>query len=331
MGLADGHSTWRKHVRRWLPALAIAMALVTLCGGAAELWWGFELITHFTLQQLVLGLLVAATCADLRMWRWAGVALIPVGVGAWLVLPSYMPRERPAALEAPLRVMTFNMHGSSDNATEVAAFVGASDCDVVALLEVSLGVDEVLAQIDGYRLAAVQARADNFGLALLTRLPDLRAELMRLPNGDAAAIEATVPRQGKVWHLLALHTWPPVQAERAQERNVDLRFAAAWARRDGHRIVLGDLNVTPYSPYFRNLLDRGNLVDSRRGFGVQATWPQWPSFLAWARIPIDHILHDPGLTTTTRRVGPALGSDHRPVIATLATAAGEQGAFSTSP
>ena len=38
------------------------------------------------------------------------------------------------------------------------------------------------------------------------------------------------------------------------------------------------------------------------------------------KIPIDHAFHDPRLTTTARRVGPAVGSDHLPLEFELAPA-----------
>ena len=44
----------------------------------------------------------------------------------------------------------------------------------------------------------------------------------------------------------------------------------------------------------------------------------WPAFLPMpARIPIDHVMTGSGLRVVERTVGPDLGSDHRPVIATI--------------
>lgn len=307
----------RAYLRRRVPALAIALAVVALAGLGAPLWWGLELLTHFALQQLVLALLVAATCADLREWRWAAVALAPVALGSRAIAPAFVPMEVPTALGRPLRVMSFNMHGGTDNAHEVASFVAASECDVVVLLEVRSGMEEAL-QGSGYRVAASELRMDNFGVALLTRVPDLEADLVRMPDGDVPAVQATLTWDGDTWHLLGVHTWPPLGGHLARVRNDGLRFAATWARGEGRRVVLGDLNVTPYSPHFDTLLAEGRLVDSRRGHGIQSSWPQWPWLLTWAQVPIDHVLHDQGTATLSRRVGPSLGSDHRSVIATLA-------------
>jgi endonuclease/exonuclease/phosphatase (EEP) superfamily protein YafD len=51
--------------------------------------------------------------------------------------------------------------------------------------------------------------------------------------------------------------------------------------------------------------------DSRRGYGIQPTWPAGvPALL----IPLDHLLHTPDIVITSRRVGADAGSDHYPVI-----------------
>ena len=76
-------------------------------------------------------------------------------------------------------------------------------------------------------------------------------------------------------------------------------------------LVVGDLNTTPWSPYFKDLLKLGALRNSMKGWGVQTTWPATSYPL---RIPIDHALHSPGLVILNREIGPDVGSDHLPVI-----------------
>jgi hypothetical protein len=81
-------------------------------------------------------------------------------------------------------------------------------------------------------------------------------------------------------------------------------------------VVVGDLNITPWSHAFRSL-ERAGLRNSQRGFGLQATWPAgYGPFM----VPIDHALHSRDLTVTHREVGPAHGSSHRSVLVELAPA-----------
>jgi len=76
-------------------------------------------------------------------------------------------------------------------------------------------------------------------------------------------------------------------------------------------ILLGDLNITSWSPHFQDLLESSGLRDSRLGWGIQPTWPANPWLL---RIPIDHALVSRDVRVIARRTGPAIYSDHRPIV-----------------
>lgn len=96
-------------------------------------------------------------------------------------------------------------------------------------------------------------------------------------------------------------------------RNEQLEEIAEFVRdKPGHVVVLGDLNVTPWSKSFQKFTESANLRDSRRGFGVNATWPAW---LGGLGIPIDHCLVSEGIVVRNVETGESVGSDHRPLIA----------------
>jgi endonuclease/exonuclease/phosphatase family metal-dependent hydrolase len=57
------------------------------------------------------------------------------------------------------------------------------------------------------------------------------------------------------------------------------------------------------------------LADSHRGHGFESSWPTWSPLL---RAPIDNCLVSAGLAVTKRTRGPALGSDHYPLLVELA-------------
>jgi endonuclease/exonuclease/phosphatase (EEP) superfamily protein YafD len=80
--------------------------------------------------------------------------------------------------------------------------------------------------------------------------------------------------------------------------------------------VVGDFNMTPWSPYFPEILRVSGLKNSLVGAGFQPSWPSWlPALL---RIPIDHALVSEEFEVVERKVGPHIGSDHRPLIIKIA-------------
>ena len=82
---------------------------------------------------------------------------------------------------------------------------------------------------------------------------------------------------------------------------------------------MGDLNTTSWSPFFSDLIEESGLRDSRKGFGIQTTWPDGLFLL---RIPIDHCLVSKDISVLDRRVGPSIGSDHFPVTVDLVLTSG---------
>ncbi len=76
-------------------------------------------------------------------------------------------------------------------------------------------------------------------------------------------------------------------------------------------MVLGDLNVTPWSPFFRDLLREGALRNARKGYGLR---PTWPTMLPPLLIPVDHCLVSSGVTVHDCRAGRNVGSDHYPLV-----------------
>src|SRR5690606_38520127 len=104
-------------------------------------------------------------------------------------------------------------------------------------------------------------------------------------------------------------------------RSAQLAALAGYATQfKGPSIIAGDINVTPWSPLFESVKNRSGLRDSGLGFGYQPTWPTMLPF-AIQRIPIDHVLISKHFHVSHRALGPAMGSDHFPLIVDLQLAA----------
>lgn len=79
-------------------------------------------------------------------------------------------------------------------------------------------------------------------------------------------------------------------------------------------IIIGDFNSTPWSSYFQQLIRLGKLHDSEAGFGIQ---PSWSTLMPLPLVPIDHCVYTNEFVTTSRQVGPTIGSDHLPLFVEL--------------
>jgi endonuclease/exonuclease/phosphatase (EEP) superfamily protein YafD len=200
----------------------------------------------------------------------------------------------------------------------VVDYIRETDPDVVVLHEASLPWETAMESAGlGYEIAKSRSPDLIFGTLVLTKTS---AGVLTFGFSETAprAVEITTVVDG--WEvpvtILASHPLAPTDAERASLRDAQLQFAAEWASdQSGPYMVVGDLNATPWSWPFRNLLSTGNLRNSQIGFGVQ------PSFAASSnplfRVPIDHLVHSDALLVRQRRLGPPLGSDHFPLLVDL--------------
>ncbi|HHW75466.1 MAG TPA: hypothetical protein GX399_00275 [Xanthomonadaceae bacterium] len=302
----------------WPGLLTTAGALAciaTLAGFAGQLWWGFELASHFRVQYaaaLGLGALLALVW---RRARWAAVFAGFALLNAALLAPRFLPlaEARTAADGPAFRALLANVNSANRDHERIRHTIIAYDPDFVVLLEVTPWLLDHLADLaDRYPYRAAEPREDNFGIALFSRRPFLRADIVQFSAAGLPSIIAGFAADGRRFTLLGTHPLPPVGAGQAQDRNDQLARLAAFARQTRQPLLLlGDLNISPWSPHFERLLADSGLRDSGRGRGIL---PSWPVGCPPLRIPIDHALSSAGIQIQRRETGPDLGSDHYPVI-----------------
>jgi endonuclease/exonuclease/phosphatase (EEP) superfamily protein YafD len=155
---------------------------------------------------------------------------------------------------------------------------------------------------------------DTDGTAIYSQFPLLNPEVKSLGGGRKAVI-VEMEIQGQPVVLIAVHPSNAVGREFVEERNRQLDAIAAEVRsRSGTIILAGDMNTTPWSPYYKRSLGKMQLFNARRGFGVLPTWIVIHPFFA---IPIDHILLSQNIRVTRLHSGAPVGSDHLPLVAEL--------------
>ncbi|MFN4147595.1 MAG: endonuclease/exonuclease/phosphatase family protein, partial [Runella sp.] len=79
-------------------------------------------------------------------------------------------------------------------------------------------------------------------------------------------------------------------------------------------LVVGDLNITPWSVFYQRMITHSGLSNCRDGFGWQPTWHYWGGPM---RIPIDHALVNAKLETVDFRTEGYNKSDHLPLVIDL--------------
>lgn len=290
--------------------VGIGLFMATVFSFLGRFCWVCDLFSHFRVQVFQIALILIG----LAIWKKSNPLLIVFIVLACLnyafVLPLYFGRP-PAATEKPARAMLMNILASNGNAERVLAAIKAADPDLLLLEEVTPKWAKKLASLDyPYRVADV--RDDCFGIMLLSRYPLSNTNVIFVGTAGVPTLTADVYLpQGEI-SLIGTHPLPPFNAEYSRHRNAQLAAlpeVVSWQKNPV--LLIGDLNSSPWSFYFKRLLKQSGLKNSMQGFGFQ---PSWPAGFRLMRIPIDHVLHDEDIVIHNRAVGGNVGSDHLPVI-----------------
>jgi len=316
-------------VRRGIHAVGVVLTLTllaaTLCAAGAAHLWLFDLAVHFYVQYAALGLVGFILLLVARAPAWALLALGVAGYSAMCAAPALvthpvsMPRvagEAASGEPVRLRVVSINVFYANDDHSTVIDFLRREHPDAVALMEMNADWRKSLEPLlkdfpHRYQTTGNGGR----GITLWSRLPMKDAAVLPIGVRAEPAIAATLEIHGREVRVFAVHTTWPMAPASAGRRNQQLERLAEHARAVTlPLVVVGDLNISPFSPHFQKLLADGHLRSGSEGFGWQATWP---TFMLPAGIQIDHALVNSRLTVEHFGKGTSVGSDHFPIVADL--------------
>jgi endonuclease/exonuclease/phosphatase (EEP) superfamily protein YafD len=298
-----------------------AACAATLFGFLGRLWWVWDLCAHFRVQYLLALAVVLVVTLVRRRFVVGGVFGLFAAANLACIAPYYWPVA--TAIDQPsasLRLISVNVHTANQHFDLVRQLVLDYDPDVVLLMEVDADWVAALQELRArYPYWQVAVREDNFGIALCSKRPFAACRTLYLGAAELPSIAAEIEVEGQSLTLVGTHPLPPTSAAYTAARNEQLASVAQYvAAIPGLKIVMGDLNTTPWSHCFREFIASTKLVDSARGRGVQ---PSWPTSRLVLRIPIDFCLVSETMAVTDRHIGPDIGSDHFPVIVDVAVPA----------
>ena len=288
------------------------LAAATLVGFFGHLFWVFDLFSHFRVQIFQAFLVLIGIALWRRRNKQAVVFVLLACINYAVVLPFYFGRP-PVATEPPVRAMLMNLNASNGNTERVLAAIRAADPDLLLLEEVTpRWAGELCVLAADYRYRVSDSRDDCFGIMLLSKFPLSRTNVVVIGDAGVPSIIANVHLPRGEISLIGTHPVPPISSPYFKHRNEQLSALPSFVRGQKKPVLLiGDLNVSPWSVHFIRLLKDSGLKNSMARFGFQPTWPVSQRFL---RIPLDQLLHDEKIIIHNRVIGADVGSDHFPLI-----------------
>jgi endonuclease/exonuclease/phosphatase (EEP) superfamily protein YafD len=298
---------------------SIGLILVSLAGYWGKLHLYLELAAHFKWQYLILSLcpfffFLLQFCFKSRQ-KLEKLGLILSGfclvINLGEILPWYFPHHwfNQDIQGQELRVLLSNMDKYKDNSDRAIALIQKERPDIIE-------TGFLPAFWLGDRGLSAETRFLD-GTLILSHIPLENPQIKSLGGGRKSLL-ANLQISGQLISLIAVHPSKATGQIYFEERNRQLEAIADYAATLKNPVILiGDMNVTMWSPYYRDLIKKTQFQNVRAGFGIL---PTWPTFQPLLYIPIDHCLVSPDFQVLKVRRGPAIGSDHFPLITDLTLA-----------
>ena len=246
--------------------------------------------------------LAAGFAATFAFHVWLGI-----GSAAFSTSTVAQAAESDAAAQSSLSIVSINTWDGAHNVEELRAYLATGPADVVVLSELGpekQGLPSMLSSVYPYQRSC--AHRYDCSLALLSRVPFEAAGTVAYTRELPAFVWARFPG---ALHVIGTHLYRPSRKPGLHSRQTEA-VARMIKRIDGPVVLAGDLNMSPWSYAYKSLRMQAGLKAAR---WLMPSWPAWP--LNVPQVALDHILITQDLTFAASGTGPAVGSDHLPVLA----------------
>ena len=284
-------------------------------GFFSHLDWRLGWYGHPRPQYWAAGVLACAWLAWHEKWGWFMLPMLGIGINIAVLAPFYERIELTDEVgHYDLSILHLNTNRGEADLDVLDRF----PADVLFLQEVTPGLEvRFKDEFPDYEVAISHPLTTTQGVAMLIHQDAaIEPELMTVHHmpwyNYRPLITTRVRLNDKRLYLMSLHTSRPHHDHADAFQQLEIDAAAEWSREQqsfGSEVVMvGDLNLTPWSTRFQQFLISSHTSDSMIGFGIQNSWTAFVP--QWMGLPIDHAVHSKGLVVLDRQTAPVAGSDH---------------------
>ncbi len=310
----------------WSIGLAIIVGLI-MFGNTLfpRLHFLFDVMGNFQWQWVLVLLALATYQAIRRRWLWMSLILAIAFFPAMNILTLYVPGWQPARGDTVLRVMSLNIRYDNQQMDQLHQLIRDVDPDVICVAEMTPRQVAQLAAMGTEFPYSSQHRHLPCGNVIFSKysMNDVPVWTGNLASNWLPMTVVQIQVEGQSVILVHAHLTSPTSMNRWNKREKQisqLHELVETLDRHPHIVMVGDFNATTHCYSLWQLLEQTRMRDSRRGFGLQNSWPSW----FWPlRICIDHVFVSQHVHVHDRRVEQNVGSDHLPVVADLSFASPE--------
>ncbi|PCI56023.1 MAG: hypothetical protein COB36_04310 [Alphaproteobacteria bacterium] len=310
-----------REVIRIANILAFTLVAAYLLSLGASIHWLADLFRHFMHQYFIGSLILTPIMLYFRRFLTSITLIIVLCLSFYEIYSSseqIQPIDQTHA--STLKIVHYNRRYSLHNHRVMTEWLIKENPDIFVIQETGATHSKAIEGLrELYPYQIHEPRKNAFGLILASKhkiIQSVTHKNIRYALDNLYVHALIQLSDGQRISIYTSHPPPPTSALLQTQRNQDISVVVDAIQNDNtaNIIFMGDWNITPYSPYFQDLLSATGLKNQHNSFYAPPTWPSvFPSPLV--QIPIDHILHKGDLHLISKRKGPHLDSDHFPIIA----------------
>ena len=300
--------------------LSLGAIFFSLAGYFGRLSLYFEFASGYKLQFLLISLCCGFYFLLTRKRFWLAVNLACVLLNLAVILPWYFNRVAITNPEqyAPLKVLSYNVLWKNKAYQKAIALIEAEQPDIAVFQEAVPHWHKSLAPLNA--LYPYHFRAKKLEIEVFSKLP-LIAPQIKLYGTYRGMVIADLKIGQNFVEFIATHAYPQLYFGHTgweiRNRHLEEGIGDYVGSLNRPAIVIGDLNVSLWSPFYHTMVERSGLHNARLGRGILPTHSIVAPQIAALSAPIDHCLITPDIQVKDFRLGKAIGSDHLPIIAEL--------------
>ncbi len=282
--------------------------------------WLTELAVSLTTLHFIstIALILVFAFLKKRSFVFAGLILL-LGQGA-LMTQTYINATpfMTGQTGEKLTIFQYNTHLHSGGGKKIVDWIELNHekLDIVFLQEINPELKSELKRLRVIFPYSICPEGSRFERAFFSKLPIKAASLRPYETTYSHYTDVTIETvNGKELQFIGIHAMCPASPDHLIMRNAQFTELARILNKSEvkHHMILGDFNVTPYSPAYKRLIKQAHLKYPRTHTGP------WPSHIDtnFLRIHIDHLLVSDAIDYVSQHVGDNIASDHLPVLTTV--------------
>ncbi|MEM9777529.1 MAG: endonuclease/exonuclease/phosphatase family protein, partial [Chloroflexota bacterium] len=299
-----------------LAVLGSAAVVFISIGGFFPQWaWWLNWYSHPRPHYFVAALFAVGWFACQRKWMLTALPLIAVAINGGILAPFFFPTV--LSQDKGSASLTMAHLNTNQGQADVSA-LNETAADIIFLQEFTPETErEVYELFPSYDLVISHPLTTTIGVGMLVHKESaFETDLHRVNHmpwyNYRPLVTARLELDGQRLQVMSIHASRPHHHGADAFQKLEMDAAAGWGREQqsyGYEVIMiGDINMTPWSVRYKEFLDMSQTRDSMLGFGIQNSWTAVVPM--WLGLPVDHATHSDGLKVIDRHTIPVEGSDH---------------------